>query len=341
VSTARCDGFRRNMNTEQPELLKAAVTVGRSETGVTKARTTSGQSVCPYCGGTSAHLVSSSDVNRKTTDLVFNYFQCAECKLVFLDPPPEDMTAFYKGGYQTIPENLSKLREISKKERYRIDSILKYKQGGRLLEIGPWMGIFSCNAKDAGFDVTTIEMDQNCVDFLRKVVNVTAIQSDKIVKTLDAMNEKFDVIALWHCLEHLPQPWLVLQKAAEKLAPGGILLIAIPNIDSYDFSVLRAKWQHLDAPRHLYFFPIQWLERIRSRIGLQTLELTTSDHLSKIVSRNAWHAQAASRIPIKYVRGIVGLLLYKFAQQQSKGKYSGGGLTAIFTRVSSRDARLH
>src|ERR1700737_4438425 len=133
------------MNTEQPELLKATVTVGGSETGFTKARATSDRTVCPYCGGTSAHLVSSSDVNRKTTDLVFKYFQCAECKLVFLDSPPEDMSAFYKGGYQTIPQDLSQLRKISKKERYRMDSILKYVQGGRLLEIGPWMGIFSCH----------------------------------------------------------------------------------------------------------------------------------------------------------------------------------------------------
>jgi 2-polyprenyl-3-methyl-5-hydroxy-6-metoxy-1,4-benzoquinol methylase len=322
------------MDTERLGLPTAAVTLSRSETGAANAGSASDQIACPYCGELSAHLVSSSDLNRRTTDQVFNYFQCAGCKLVFLDPLPRDMAAFYEGGYQTIPENLSQLRVISKKERYRMNSILKHKQVGRLLEIGPWMGIFSCNAKDAGFDVTTIEMDQNCVDFLRKVVGVKAIQSNEPVEALDAMDEKFDVIVLWHCLEHLPQPWLVLQKAAEKLAPGGILLIAIPNIDSYDFSVLRAKWQHLDAPRHLYFFPIQWLERIRSTIGLETLELTTSDHLSKIISRNAWHAQAASRIPIKYVRGIVGLLLYKFAQRRSKGKYSGGGLTAIFTRVT-------
>jgi 2-polyprenyl-3-methyl-5-hydroxy-6-metoxy-1,4-benzoquinol methylase len=318
--------------TEQHGQLPAVLTDDQTLYETANTDVAGDKPLCPYCGKASAYLVSSSDVNRKTTDQIFNYFQCSECKLVFLHPIPNDMTPFYKGGYQAIPENLMQLRAISKKEKYRMDSILKHKQRGRLLEIGPWIGIFSCNAKDAGFDVTTIEMNQTCVEFLQKVVGIRAIQSNEPAETLGSMDEKFDVIALWHCLEHLPQPWNVLQKAAEKLGPGGILLIAIPNVESYDFSMLQEKWQHLDAPRHLYFFPNQWLRKFGSEIGLRTLELTTSDKLSRIISRNAWHARAASIIPIKYVRGVVGLLLYKLAQQRNRGKYSGGGLTAIFTK---------
>ena len=287
---------------------------------------------CPCCTGASKHLISSTDVNRKTTAQIFHYYQCIVCKLVFMNPTPGDMAPFYKGGYQKIPKSLDQLRIIAKRERYRLDSILKYKEGGRLLEIGPWMGIFSCNAKDAGFDVTTIEMDSNCIDFLRKVVGVKAIQSCEPESALDQIEEKFDVITLWHSLEHLPKPWLVLQKAAEKLAPGGILLVAIPNIESYDFSILKEQWLHLDAPRHLFFYPIPWLERVGSANNLQTLEFTTTDRLSEIISRDAWHKVASSRIPIKYVRGVVGLLLYRIARWRRNGHYLGGGLTAIFSK---------
>jgi len=299
---------------------------------MTKVQTINGVSVCPYCGGKSALLLSSTDVNRKTTTQIFDYYQCSVCTLVFLDPIPNDMTPFYKGGYQKIPKNLSELRVIARKERYRMDSISKHVKGGRLLEIGPWMGIFSCNAKDAGFDVTAIEIDQDCVNFLQEVVGIKAIQSNKPEETLEAIDEKFDVIALWHCLEHLQKPWLVLQKAAEKLAPGGIILVAIPNIESYDFSVLGTRWVHLDAPRHLYQFPIQWLETLGPTIGLKTLEATTSDRLSRIISKYAWYVQACSKIPIRFVRGIVGLLLYQVARRKYKGKYAGGGLTVIFTK---------
>jgi 2-polyprenyl-3-methyl-5-hydroxy-6-metoxy-1,4-benzoquinol methylase len=211
-----------------------------------------------------------------------------------------------------------------------MESILKYKQSGKLLEIGPWIGIFSCNAKDAGFDVTTIEMDPQCVDFLRNVVGVQAVQSSDPAAAMNAMGQNFDVIALWHSLEHLPNPWVVLEKAAERLAPGGILLIAVPNIESYDFSVLRAAWMHLDAPRHLFFYTARSLEKLCSANGLETLELTRSDRLSFNLSRMAWHMRATSIVPVKYVRGVVGLIMYRFANHMSEG--NGSGLTAIFTK---------
>jgi 2-polyprenyl-3-methyl-5-hydroxy-6-metoxy-1,4-benzoquinol methylase len=257
---------------------------------------------------------------------------------MFLDPQPVDMAAFYKGGYQPIPKDLTHLRAMSKREIYRMKPILNYKKGGRLLEIGPWIGIFSCNAKDAGFDVTAIEMNAQCVDFLNNVVGVKAIQSSDPAAAMDAMNKKFDVIALWHCLEHLPKPWFVVERAVQRLAPGGILLIAVPNIESYDFSVLKAEWLHLDAPRHLFFYTSRSLERLCRANGLETLELTTSDRLSKGLSRQVWCQRAVSRVPIKYVRRIFGEALYQIAKWKSNG--NGSGLTAIFTSSEKKPKDL-
>ena len=67
-------------------------------------------------------------------------------------------------------------------------------------------------------------------------------------------------------------------------------------------------------------------------MGLVMLEATTSDRTSKIISKHAWHVKAVSKIPIRYVRGAVGLLLYQFAKTRYKKKYDGGGLTVIFTK---------
>lgn len=269
-------------------------------------------------------------MNRKTTETVFDFYQCPDCGILFLDPRPNDMSPFYKGGYQSIPKNLAGLQATARRERYRMEAILKYKKCGRLLEIGPWMGIFSCNAKDSGFDVTAIEMNRECVDFLNDVVGVNAIQSNDPAKTMSSMSETFDVIALWHSLEHLPEPWIVVQRAVERLAPGGVLLVAVPNIESYDFLTLKAGWVHLDAPRHLFFYSASSLERLCSTLGLRTLELTTSDRLSAILSLYAWCEVANRIIPVKYVRRILGACFYQFAKRKSKG--NGSGLTAIFAK---------
>lgn len=250
-----------------------------------------------------------------------------------MDPIPADLRPFYKGGYQKIPGSLTELREIARHEKYRMKPILKYKSGGNLLEIGPWMGIFSCNAKDAGFNVTAIEIDQNCVDFLNSAVGIRALQSSDPAEMLGKMDEKFDVIALWHCLEHLPSPWLVIQKAAERLAPGGILLIAIPNIESYEFSVLKGNWKHLDTPRHLYFYPPESLVALCLANSLTKLEVNTMDELSEALGKDAWHTFALSKIPVRYVRGAFGRLLCYWARRiEQKKENLGSGITGVFQR---------
>ncbi len=240
------------------------------------------------------------------------------------------MGPYYKGGYQPIPGTLSQLKALARKDYYRMKPLLAHKTEGRLLEIGPWIGIFSCNAKDAGFAVTAIEMDPQCVDFLNNVLGIKAVQSSDPAATMAAMDESFDVIVLWHTLEHLPKPWFVLQKAAERLAPGGILLIAVPNIESYDFTVLKAAWVHLDTPRHLYFYTARSLATLCTTFGLRTLELTTSDRLSKALSLHAWCKRAHSIIPLKYFSRVLGSLLNQIARRQSKG--NGSGLTAVFMK---------
>lgn len=251
-----------------------------------------------------------------------------------MNPIPADLRPFYEGGYQKIPDSLTGLREIAEHEKYRMKPVLKYKDSGKLLEIGPWIGIFSCNAKDAGFNVTAIEIDQNCVDYLNRTVGIRAIQSSNPAETLSQMNEKFDVIVLWHCLEHLPNPWLVIQKAAEQLATGGILLVAIPNIESYEFSILKGGWKHLDTPRHLYFYPAESLVALCQANGLKKLEVNTMDELSVALGKDAWHTFALSKIPVKYVRGVFARLLCYRAQRELRKKENlGSGITAVFERT--------
>jgi SAM-dependent methyltransferase len=292
---------------------------------------------CHGCGGASAHLVTTKDFNRRTTDASFQYFQCLRCRLVFLDPIPDDMRPFYKGGYQEIPAGVAELRVIAAENRHRLDPLLRYKQSGKLLEIGPWIGSFSCNAKDAGFEVTAIEMDQSCVNFLNDCVGIRALQSSNPSAALAGMQESFDAIALEHCLEHLPEPWLVLQRAAERLAPGGILLITIPNIESNEFAFLRERWRHLDAPRHIYFYPPDPLRELARSCGLEELELTTTDRLSMRLSREAWYFWAVARFRLKYLRGMIGRLAFLASKRKALRDGSGSGITAVFRRPGSND----
>jgi 2-polyprenyl-3-methyl-5-hydroxy-6-metoxy-1,4-benzoquinol methylase len=312
---------------EMPPALSIASPLSTAEHVGQRDRTVG---TCPFCFGDSRPFISSTDRNRRTTTRVFQYHQCRECGLVFMDPIPDDLLPFYEGGYQTIPGSLSELRELASVERYRLNPILKYRNAGKLLEIGPWTGIFSCNAKDAGFDVTALEMDQKCVDFLNQTLGIRALQTADPATTLDQMDEKFDVITLWHSLEHLREPWHVIEQSAAHLAPGGILVIAIPNIESYQFSLLRSAWKHLDAPRHLVFYPIRSLVKLCTDCGLSVLETTTADELSGALSLDSWYSLANTLMPVRYARGTLARLMQHAARRKESKPNAGAGLTAVF-----------
>jgi SAM-dependent methyltransferase len=248
------------------------------------------------------------------------------------------MAPYYRGGYDPIPESLEALRQIANREHFRSDPILKHKKGGRFLELGPWRGVLCCLMKDAGFEVTAIEMDAVCVDFLRNKVGVKAIQSSDPVQTIRGMDAGFDVIAAWHSMEHLPTPWLVIQEAARLLNPGGILLLAMPNPESFEFNVLKSRWMHLDAPRHLYFFPIRSLIELCRAHDLVPLDVTTADVFSDIQSRHAWRSLARSVVRVRYVRGAIGDLLYWLTRRWQTKEGQGSAYCAVFVRSTEGTA---
>lgn len=246
--------------------------------------------------------------------------------------PPQDMTPYYRGGYDPIPKSLSALREIAAGEHFRCDPILKHKSGGRFLELGPWRGVLCCLMKDAGFEVTAIEMDGQCVEFLRNTVEIKAIQSSDPVAAMREMEAGFDAIAAWHSMEHFPAPWLVIEESARLLKPGGVLLLAMPNPDSFEFGVLKSRWMHLDAPRHLYLFPIRSLIERCGAHRLKPLEITTADAFSDIQSWHAWCSVARSIAPVRYVQGATARLLYWSSRAWQKKEGRGSAYCAVFAK---------
>jgi 2-polyprenyl-3-methyl-5-hydroxy-6-metoxy-1,4-benzoquinol methylase len=79
----------------------------------------------------------------------------------------------------------------------------------------------------------------------------------------------FDVITLWHVLEHLPDPRATLDQVRHLLAPGGQLLVAVPNFASLQARLTGARWFHLDVPRHLFHFRTRDLAALLEQAGFQ------------------------------------------------------------------------
>lgn len=291
---------------------------------------------CPACGGSARLLLSSPDHNRKIDTTVFSYWQCHACEMVYMDPIPNNIGDYYAGGYQEIPEDFSSFVRMADTEKYRLEPLLRHKRQGEVLEIGPWIGIFSFNAKRAGFKVDAIEMSSTACAFLRDKVQISVENTNDVAEALARTTKSYDAIVLWHSLEHLPQPWRVVQNARLRLKPDGVLIVAIPNIAGSQSAFLGERWLHLDAPRHTHFWSPEALTDLGRRSGLKLLELTTRDQLSRNLEIMAWQHRIRTVVSIPVVRRLIGIALAPILTLLLSRK-GGAGITAVFG-VDSNEA---
>jgi len=258
---------------------------------------------CPLCAGKSAALFTATDENHRISKTPYAYSQCSVCQAIFIVNPPADLSRYYQSNYYAIP-SLEQLQKIADKDHNKINLVMRFAPTGRLLEVGPSFGVFAWQAKQAGFLVDVIEMDSGCCEFLQNTLGLNVIQSTNPSVAMQAL-PSHDVIAIWHVLEHLPDPLSFLHTAAENLLPGVTLVIAMPNPDAWQFGVMGKHWPHLDAPRHLTLIPAGWLERHAVQLGLEKLYLTSDDSDARSWNRFGWQRLLMNRFKSKFMQRVM------------------------------------
>ena len=285
------------------------------------------------CAGVAASLFIAMDENRRVSESRFEYARCGECQTVFIIQPPHDLGRYYQDEYYKIP-SLDGLEALAKKDVNKIETILRFAQKGRLLEVGPAMGVFAWQAKQAGFTVDVVEMDSRCCEFLSGSVGVNVFQSNTPDAAIQAMPEH-DVIAIWHVLEHLPDPFAFLRAAAANLVTGGVLVIAMPNPASLQFRIMGVHWPHLDAPRHLTLIPVTALGRKASELGLEEIFLTSDDADARSWNRFGWQRLLMNRFNGKFMQGVMQILGYLISLTLApfdRRSFNGSAYTIVFRK---------
>ncbi len=292
-------------------------------------------SSCPLCGGGTVAAFTTSDRNRAIGTRSFLYRRCLVCDTLHLDDAPEDLGRYYPQDYYQLPSRRALDRAArSRGEVAKLDLLRAQRPPGQLLEIGAGFGVFARAAHLAGYAVTAIEMDARCCEYLERVVGVQAIRGDKPEELLARLPAS-ETIVLWHVLEHLPRPWEVLEGIAANLVPGGVLALALPNPDALQFRLLRGRWAHVDAPRHLFLIPSTTLIERAAQLGLRLARITTSDPAGRYWNRFGWE-YALRRFPAVrrstvITRGIALLSALALSPLETRGLY-GAAYTAVFVK---------
>ncbi len=169
---------------------------------------------CPICESSRAALIqkepASTDPTRSAayTERLVNLVACSECSFVYVerDFPESYVNAFYEeragGGYTLDRENFFWWHEATKGSNRHILSLLGAANGRRLLEVGCGNGTFLADARDAGWQVSGLEINPAFRDFCRNELKIDDVQCG-LVNNPPFGEASFDVVAMLDVLEHI------------------------------------------------------------------------------------------------------------------------------------------
>jgi 2-polyprenyl-3-methyl-5-hydroxy-6-metoxy-1,4-benzoquinol methylase len=158
------------------------------------------------------------------------------------------------------------VKSYSLKKKVGIINFYQPKKG-RLLDIGAGTGDFLVTAKTAGWQVTGIEPNENA----KKLAISKGVSFENTVESIQ--NQQFDVITMWHVLEHVPDVVKQINELKRLLTPDGTLIIAVPNYKSFDAQHYGAFWAAYDVPRHLWHFSKTSVEKLVSREKMKVVKI--------------------------------------------------------------------
>ena len=218
-------------------------------------------SACPICNKEDiASLLHTKDYSLTTED--FQIIQCANCTLEYTDPAPSKEAI---APYYNFPSYIShtdtkeglvnqiyhKVRNHTLTQKTNWVQSLFTGHKGQLLEVGAGTGAFAHSMLNKGWKVTALEPDAASRQKAQENYNINLLPIEELFQLEPA---KYEVITLWHVLEHVHDLNAYMKTFHSLLKPNGRLIIAVPNHTSYDAGFYKNYWAAYDVPRHLYHF---------------------------------------------------------------------------------------
>lgn len=204
---------------------------------------------------------------------VFELWLDEQFEILVTHPQPslEKLPSYYESedyishtdGRRTVFEKLYHfIKGIALKKKLNLINSLSTK--GSILDIGAGTGEFLLTCKNEGWHVTGIEPSERA----KQSALQKGIGMEESLANLS--DHSFDVITMWHVLEHVPNLDQQLNELKRLLKPNGVLLVAVPNYKSYDAKEYQEYWAAYDVPIHLWHFSKNAISKL---FALQSMKL--------------------------------------------------------------------
>lgn len=233
---------------------------------------------CPICNSNKTSLVFSTPEyhghQKKLNTKEFTYYHCRKCSAYYLSGvnfKSNYFRKYYDNEYYEINKIRSYLGSIYRKipDNFKLWLLKKYgstrKEKLRLLDVGMGNGGFLFNMKNKNIQKYGIDLNPS---YNYPDNKVKMYKGDFINKKFQ---NKFDIITMWHVLEHIPEPVKLVNKSFELLNTDGLLILSTPNTESLGFKLFKNDWFHLDPPRHVILYNFKNLSKLFEEGGFKII----------------------------------------------------------------------
>ena len=288
---------------------------------------------CPACGSSNHNKVLTAKDCLVSGEL-FDIMECKDCYLCFTSPIPAENEI---GNYYETDDYISHTGKGNSviNQIYRIvqyftlqtkkKKVINFSQmrSGSILDIGCGVGKFLTTMKQSGWGIDGVEINEAA----RKIAENNT--SSVIMNQADFFdsNQKYDVITLWHSLEHLYDLSKYLNKISTSLNTNGIILIAVPNYQSFDADYFEQDWAAYDVPRHLYHFSMKAINKLMEKYNFKLLH-------SKQLPFDSFYVSLLSEISVRENHNIINALFvgWKSYWQGQKDEEKGSSILYVFKK---------
>jgi SAM-dependent methyltransferase len=232
---------------------------------------------CPACGSSLIQPVLSVK-DHTVSKQIFSVWQCDHCLLRFTQDVPDAAAigSFYKSENYISHTNTSKgiisrlykmVRKQALKQKRKLVKKVTGIHNGKLLDVGSGVGAFVNEMHLHGWKTIGLEPDADARKIAQEIFKCDLKDTGELFHLPE---NYFDVITLWHVLEHVHDLHGYIDQFKKLLDENGKLIVAVPNYTSLDATIYKENWAAYDVPRHLYHFAPQTMELLMRQHGLKS-----------------------------------------------------------------------
>lgn len=234
---------------------------------------------CPICKSSHTKTVFAAVTDYTVSHENFEIVHCENCSHRFTASPPAEnvIGKYYQSEDYISHSNTQKglvnrlyhlVRGYMLGQKSSMIQAITGKKTGKLLDIGCGTGAFLATMKTANWEVTGLEPDAGARKQVADLHGITALPSEALFGLAE---KQFDVISMWHVMEHVHRLEEYAQQIHKILKDEGYFVVAVPNYTSLDADIYQTQWGGYDVPRHLHHFSPASMQYFMEKNGFKVM----------------------------------------------------------------------